>query len=83
MTIDLHASDCAALTLVADDGSYKRVTFPGGTTVIVGDMWLTLRTGDHRAIKSADLSYRIATEADVLAWSEADVFACPPPASSS
>ncbi len=68
MTIDLHASQCAALTLVGDGGAHRTVTFPGGTTVIVGDVWLTLHVGDKRVVRSADLSYRVATEADVRAW---------------
>ncbi len=68
MTIDLHASQCAALTLVDSEGAHRTVTFPGGTTVIVADVWFTLNVGDHRVVRSPDLSYRVATEADVKAW---------------
>ncbi len=78
MTTDLHASNCAALILVGDGGTYREIHVPGGTTVIVGDMWLTLKTGDRRAVTSPDLAYRVASEADVLARSEDDVFRCPP-----
>ncbi len=67
MTTDLHASNCAALTLVGDGGTHREIHVPGGTTVIIGDMWLTLNTGDRRVVTSPDLTYRIAAEADVLA----------------
>lgn len=68
LEIDLHRAKKALLTLFNDDGEYLRAVVPSGTTVIVGDAWLTLPRGANKWVWSPDLTYRVASEADVLAW---------------
>lgn len=68
LEIALHRAGSALLTLFNADGEYLRAVVPSGTTVIVEDAWLTLPRGANKWVWSPDLTYRVASEADVLAW---------------
>ncbi len=63
-------ADRAELLAVHPDGTWQLVWRDGGAGVyVVGDAWVTVPMGERRLVCPEDGVYpRLATEADVLAW---------------
>lgn len=72
--IDLHASRLCQVDVVDASLNVRPYVFPAPATVVVGDLWLTLKVGEHRVVQLPDgVVPRLAAEADVLVEEVGDV----------